>query len=797
MKRRILEVLTFALALTANAQTPVITSQPQSLTNNSGSTATFTVVATDAATYQWQRNGNNIAGATTSTLTYDDLSTNQAGTYTVVVANGSVTNDSLPASLTVVQGTIVQFGFSGFPGGGATNVTVQLFDHDKPATVENFLHYITPLSSGSFGYIYQDLSTTPGQPYLLSLWLDSPDGQTPNEFQVYWNGTTIFDQTNIAAIGWTNLQFTVAATTNDTFLVFGFRDTPSALGLDEISVTATNTNDLVQNGGFDTGDFTNWTLAGDTTRASVGAGAAYAHSGAYGAQLGTSSQLAFTNMIWDRCLPGFVLQGGDYDATDRTNGTAPPSLSSVDDNYTANLTYAPPFPFNVDNEFGVGPLIHNKFGTLAMAKQPGNPDSATSGFFFNLADNSSNLDNQDGGFTVFGRILAGGNGSNVLWYFNTLGKPDNGIFDSSTISTNSSLDDLPVNYRRLGGPANSNLFFCDFTIANPPALDTNPPTVLMTYPADGETVTNADVVFYGAAADDVAVARVECTYVYLSTGGANSLSAEGTTNWRADFGTLPPGNYNTRIVAQDGAGNLTTVPATNSFVVPRFAFGAANNGPGTVPTNYNGTNSTIGSTYTITASPARGAQFLNWTVGTNSYLNPAYTFTMENGLQMTAHFISNTMPGAISFSYPAPNARLTNGTFAIQGKVAASEGTNQLTVTCQVFSASSSYSVTGPMVINATRTWATPSLPFAPGSYIVQAVARDSRGRSTAISEKFTVLAPLTVIIYGSGTTSIHNGAYLPVGSTNTITATPKAGQSFLSWNAGTGSFPTSLSNFP
>ena len=566
----------------------------------------------------------------------------------------------------------------------------------------------------------------------------------------------------------------------------------------QISVTATNTSDLVQNGGFETGDFTNWTLAGDTGRVSVGTNAAYARSGAYGAELGTSSQLAFTNMVWDRCLPGFVLQGGDYDATDRTNGAAPPNLYSVYDNYTANLTYAPPFPFNVDNEFSVGPLIHNEFGTLAMAKEPGNPDSATSGFFFNLADNSSSLDNQDGGFTVFGRVLPGGNGSHVLQDFNTLGKPDNGIFNSSTVSTNGNLTDLPVNDRRLGAPANSNLFFCDFTLLTTPIIDTTPPTVVMTYPADGETVTNADVVFYGAAADNVAVARVECTYVELSTGGVNSLSAEGTTNWRADFGTLPPGNYSTRIVAQDGAGNLTTVPVTNSFVVPRFPFQAGANGNGTLSTNLNGTNTSIGSIYAITARPARGALFLNWTVGTNSYLNPAYRFTMENGLQMTANFISNTMPGAISFSYPAPNARLTNGTFAIEGKVAASEGTNQVTVTCQVFSASSSYSVTGPMVIsNAARTWATPSLPFAPGSDVVQAVARDARGRSTVISEKFTVLTPLTVIIYGSGATSIRNGAYLQVGSTNTITATTKAGQSFLSWNAGTRTFPTPSLIFP
>lgn len=64
---------------------------------------------------------------------------------------------------------------------------------------------------------------------------------------------------------------------------------------------------------------------------------------------------------------------------------------------------------------GLRPTIQNEFGadrsniraTVAMAKLGSDPNSATSQFFVNLGDNSSNLDNQNGGFTVFARVIAG------------------------------------------------------------------------------------------------------------------------------------------------------------------------------------------------------------------------------------------------------------------------------------------------------------------------------------------------------------------------------------------------------
>jgi len=91
-------------------------------------------------------------------------------------------------------------------------------------------------TTSNLGYISQTLRTVPGKTYLLSLQLNSPDGLAPNEFRVNWNGKILFDQVNMGAIGWTNLQFLVKASGSKTVLEFGFRDDPSYLRLDDVFV---------------------------------------------------------------------------------------------------------------------------------------------------------------------------------------------------------------------------------------------------------------------------------------------------------------------------------------------------------------------------------------------------------------------------------------------------------------------------------------------------------------------------------------------------------------------------------
>ncbi len=83
---------------------PNITAQPQSLTVTNGNPATFNVTATNGVlSYQWYFNTNNLlVGQTNNSLNIAVTTTNDAGKYSVVVANNIGSTTSSPASLTVV-----------------------------------------------------------------------------------------------------------------------------------------------------------------------------------------------------------------------------------------------------------------------------------------------------------------------------------------------------------------------------------------------------------------------------------------------------------------------------------------------------------------------------------------------------------------------------------------------------------------------------------------------------------------------------------------------------------------------
>ncbi len=99
-----------------------------------------------------------------------------------------------------------------------------------------------------------------------------------------------------------------------------------------------------------------------------------------------------------RSIADFVIQGGGFKYD--------PALGAFSTTSAPHILTDP----TITNEFD--PTRSNLRGTVAMAKVGNDPNSASSEWFFNLGDNSANLDSQNGGFTVFGQVL--GNGMNVI-----------------------------------------------------------------------------------------------------------------------------------------------------------------------------------------------------------------------------------------------------------------------------------------------------------------------------------------------------------------------------------------------
>ena len=92
----------------------------------------------------------------------------------------------------------------------------------------------------------------------------------------------------------------------------------------------------------------------------------------------------YSNLIFHRVIPNFMIQGGGYDAT-----------------LAAATTKA---PITLESNKG----LTNLRGTLAMART-GVANSATSQFYINVVDNPT-LDYQDAinpGYAVFGKVIAG------------------------------------------------------------------------------------------------------------------------------------------------------------------------------------------------------------------------------------------------------------------------------------------------------------------------------------------------------------------------------------------------------
>jgi hypothetical protein len=150
---------------------------------------------------------------------------------------------------------------------------------------------------------------------------------------------------------------------------------------------------------------------------------------------------------------------------------------------------------------------------------------------------------------------------------------------------------------------------------------------------------------------------------------------------------------------------------------------------------------------------------------------------------VTANFTDTAKPTVV-ITYPANNAKvLTNGLVIIRG-TAADNGTLS-EVKYQLYSGvwTNTLSTT-----NGFKNWTADYVPVA-GLNTSKVYSVDAQGNSSATSTVvFTYIpgAVLTVQTNGNGTiTPSLNGKVLQIGSTNTMTAAPKAPSVFVNWTCG------------
>ena len=158
-----------------------------------------------------------------------------SGLNGILACFGSLPAMAAPSICETVYDNLVQN--CGFETGDFTGWTLSGntgFTSVSDAAPHSGNFYASLGAVGSLNLLSQTLTTIPSVPYTIDLYMAS-DGGTPNEFDVEWNGTSLFDLTNIPSMNYQDLTFFVIGTGNDV-LTISSRNDPSFLSLDDVSV---------------------------------------------------------------------------------------------------------------------------------------------------------------------------------------------------------------------------------------------------------------------------------------------------------------------------------------------------------------------------------------------------------------------------------------------------------------------------------------------------------------------------------------------------------------------------------
>jgi cyclophilin family peptidyl-prolyl cis-trans isomerase len=359
----------------------------------------------------------------------------------------------------------------------------------------------------------------------------------------------------------------------------------------------------------------------------------------------------FNRSLLHRLFPNIALLGG--------SGTIvnPYSQALLQDVHAVET-----FPA-IPNEFNVGTVQSNLFGTIAMARLEGatNANTAQSTWFINLGNNSINqtnadlnFDQKDGGYTVFGRVVAG---TNLFTKLNSLAQFDargnsHGIiavsdplyafycglvkfFIGSSIDVWQDGNAVPVSYFGNYCVRYTDLFVVDVFRMNGPITDVTPPTVALQVPAEKAVITDNALNVSGTAADNVGVSSVDVILNHQRI-----YSASGGPSWSVTVTNILPGTNTLTVVAKDAVANQSKPFFRNFFYLVQEPLHLTVQGQGTTTGPTDGQVLDLGRNYVLSAKPAPGYSFLGWT-GTVSSTAATIGFTMSSNMAISAVFIPN------------------------------------------------------------------------------------------------------------------------------------------------------------
>ncbi|MGD7653909.1 MAG: DUF642 domain-containing protein [Verrucomicrobiales bacterium] len=213
-----------------------ISAQPEDISAGIGEWAGFSVRAAGGVgtlTYQWKFNGTDIPGATDSQYSILEVSSADAGDYTVTVTDGATTVTSDPATLTVITTKLVNGGFEdGFTGWNhAGNVRVQ---NAAPAAEGSKVAGFNFGNTNPGGSVSQSFATTPGTTYRLTYAVGVLSYNTSLqtlEVEVVNSGTLASAVHTIRGLGWGTTKWenqSLDFTADDSATTVTFRDVSSS-----------------------------------------------------------------------------------------------------------------------------------------------------------------------------------------------------------------------------------------------------------------------------------------------------------------------------------------------------------------------------------------------------------------------------------------------------------------------------------------------------------------------------------------------------------------------------------------